>query len=73
MKVTGEPSKNVNANATTAGVSKEEVSLVGQDIRYIKTTTPEFEKGYSFFGSAGFVAMYSAPFLLFIGFIFNIF
>ena len=67
VKVTGEPSKNVNANAATGGVSKEEVSLVGQDIRYIKTTTPEFKKGNSFFGSAGFVAMYSAPFLLFIG------
>jgi len=67
VKVTGEPSKNVNANAATAGVSKEEVSLVGQDIRYIKTNTPEFKKGNSFFGSAGFVAMYSAPFLLFIG------
>ncbi len=67
VKVTGEPSKNVNANAATAGVSKEEVSLVGQDIRYIKTATPEFKKGKSFFGSAGFAAMYSAPFLLFIG------
>ncbi|MCX6197906.1 MAG: BatD family protein [Bacteroidetes bacterium] len=67
VKVTGEPSKNVNANNGATGVSKEEVSLVGQDIRYIKTTTPEFKKGNSFFGSAGFVAMYSAPFLLFIG------
>ncbi len=67
VKVTGEPSKNVNANNGTTGVSKEEVSLVGQDIRYIKTTTPEFKKGNSFFGSPSFVAMYSAPFLLFIG------
>lgn len=67
VKVTGEPSKNVNANNGATGVSKEEVSLVGQDIHYIKTTTPDFKKGNSFFGSAGFVAMYSAPFLLFIG------
>ncbi len=68
VKVSGEPSKNVNANtAATGGVNKEEVSLVGQDIRYIKTATPEFKKGNSFFGSASFVAMYSAPFLLFIG------
>ncbi len=66
VKVTGEASKNVNANAGATGVSKEEVSLVGQDIRYIKTTTPEFKKGNSFFGSVGFVAMYTAPFLLFI-------
>ncbi len=66
VKVTGEPSKNVNTGVT-AGVNKEDVTLVGQDIRYIKTNAPEFKKGNSFFGSAGFVAMYSAPFLLFIG------
>ena len=52
MKVTGKPSQNVNANAATAGVAKEEVLLVGQDIRYIKTSTPEFKKGHSFFASA---------------------
>ena len=69
VKVTGEPSKNVNANTSNATSSKEEVSLAGQDIRYIKTTTPEFKKGNSFFGSASFVAMYSAPFLLFVGLI----
>jgi hypothetical protein len=67
VKVSGEPSKNVNANVAATGVAKEEVSLVGQDIRYIKTSTPEFKKGNSFFGSASFVAMYSAPFLLFLG------
>lgn len=66
VKVTGEPSKNVNATAATA-VGKEDVTALGQDIRYIKTTAPEFKKGDTFFGSAGFVAMYSAPFLLFIG------
>jgi hypothetical protein len=66
VKVTGEPSKNVNATANI-GPGKQDVSLVGQDIRYIKTTTPEFKKGETFFGSTGFVAMYSAPFLLFIG------
>lgn len=68
VKVTGEPSKNANANVPGEVIAKEEVSLVGQDIRYIKTNTPKFEKGNPFFGSAGFVAMYSAPFLLFIGF-----
>ena len=66
VKVSGEPSKNVNTSAT-AGTNKEDVALVGQDIRYIKTIAPEFKKGNSFFGSAGFVAMYAAPFLLFIG------
>jgi len=67
VKVTGEPSKNVNANAGNAVTNKEDVALVGQDIRYIKTNMPEFKKGNTFFGSAGFVAAYSAPFLLFIG------
>jgi len=65
VKITGEPSKNVNTN-TPAEINKEEVALVGQDIRYIKTNTPEFKKGNSFFASAGFAAMYSAPFLLFV-------
>lgn len=68
VKVTGEPSKNVNANAANA-VGKEDVAALGQDIRYIKTTAPEFKKGNTFLGSAGFVAMYSAPVLLFIGLI----
>jgi hypothetical protein len=69
VKVTGEPSKNVNAVTSATGTGKEDVVAMGQDIRYIKTSTPEFKKGNSFFGSAGFVAMYSAPFLLFIGLI----
>lgn len=68
VKVTGEPSKNMNTAAASA-TGQQDVSLVGQDIRYIKTNTPEFKKGNTFFGSAGFVAMYSAPFLLFIGLI----
>ena len=68
VKVTGEPSKNLNTN-TTANISKQDVSLVGQDIRYIKINTPEFKKGNTFFGSGGFVAAYAAPFLLFIGLI----
>ncbi len=68
LKITGEPSKNANAN--TAGVSKQDVSVLGQDIRYIKTNTPVFnKKGDSFFGSASFYAAYSAPFLLFLGLI----
>ncbi len=69
VKVTGEPSKNLNTTAANATTGKQEVSLVGQDIRYIKTNAPEFTKGNTFFGSAGFVALYSTPFLLFIGLI----
>ncbi|MCW5907836.1 MAG: protein BatD [Chitinophagales bacterium] len=66
VKVTGEPSKNVNASATTA-TAKEEVAVLGNDIRYIKTTLPEFRKSNSVFASASVAALYSAPFLMFIG------
>jgi len=65
LKITGAPSKNMNTGAQ-ASVSKQDISLIGQDIRYIKTTTPVFNKtGGPFFGSAGFIGMYSAPALLF--------
>ena len=66
LKITGEASKNTNNGV--ASMNKHDVALLGQDIRYIKTATPEFNKtGRTFFGSAGFAAMYSTPFLLFIG------
>ncbi len=69
LKITGPPSKNLNTGAS-ASVSKQDVSVLGQDIRYIKTTTPAFNKADSpFFGSMSFVGMYSAPFLLFLGLI----
>lgn len=64
VKVTGEPSKNLNTD--TNAVAQKEVSLLGQDIRYIKTNTPE-KSGNSFFASAGYGAAFAAPFLLFIG------
>ncbi len=67
VKVAGEPSKNMNAAVAATGSGQEEVTLLGQDIRYIKTNKPLFEKESKFFGSAGFVTAYSAPFLLFIG------
>lgn len=67
VKVTGEASKNVNAD--TNAVAQKEVSLLGQDIRYIKTTAPELNKGNTFFASAGYVGAFAAPFLLFVGLI----
>ncbi|HRG87379.1 MAG TPA: BatD family protein [Chitinophagales bacterium] len=70
VKVTGEASKNPNTAAIAAGGDKEDVAALGQDIRYIKTATPELSKGNRFFGSAGFIAMYSMPFLLLAGMIF---
>lgn len=69
VKVTGEPSQNVNVAVAATGANKEEVAVLGQDIRYIKTGTPQFKKENSLFASAGFMAAYSAPFLLFVGLI----
>ncbi len=66
LKITGAPSKNMNTGAQ-AGVSKQDISMMGQDIRYIKTTSPVFTKSNGpFFGSVGFVSAYSAPVLLFL-------
>lgn len=69
IKVTGEPSKNVNANAGNVAVSKSDVALLGKDIRYIKTNVPEFVKENSSFASFGFAAVYATPFLMFVGLI----
>jgi tetratricopeptide (TPR) repeat protein len=68
VNVTGEPSKNVNANTVSNAVSKDDVALIGEDIRYIKTNAPSFEKSSdSFFGSVGYWGLYSTPILLFVG------
>ncbi len=65
LKITGEPSKNMNTN--TASVNKQDVSVVGQDIRYIKTNAPQFNKNDdAFFGSIGYYGAYTAPVLLFL-------
>lgn len=67
LKITGAPSKNMNTGGQ-AYASKQEVNVLGQDIRYIKTSTPEFKKDEKpFFGSVGFVGIYSTPVLLFLG------
>lgn len=67
LKITGAPSQNPNPG-NNAGVSQQNVALLGQDVRYIKTNTPKFEKGGDeFFGSIGYYGLYTTPFLLFIG------
>lgn len=65
VKVTGEPSINLNTD-TTLIAEKQIVRTLGKEIRYIKTNTPEFSKT-SFYGSWKFVLVYGSPFLLFIG------
>lgn len=49
---------------------KEDVQLLGQDIRYIKTNPGSFSKtGSSFYGSGLFWALLALPFILFTGLI----
>lgn len=69
LKITGESSKNINSNSSSY-VAQHDVSMLGDDIRYIKTAVPSFDKNKtSFFGSPGFIALYAFPFLAFIGLI----
>ena len=69
LKVTGEPSKTSNGNNTQTN-NQQDVSILGEDIRYIKTSIPNFEKNAnSFFGSAAFYILYSIPFFAFVGLI----
>ncbi len=69
LKITGAPSKNPNT-ANNNSVSQQNISLIGQDVRYIKTNTPKFDKNADgFFGTMGYYGLYTTPFLLFIGLI----
>lgn len=65
VKVTGEPSKNLNTDSSVVA-EKQVVKTLGKEIRYIKTATPDFSNG-TFYGSWTFAALYGSPFLLFIG------
>jgi hypothetical protein len=49
-------------------IKKEDVELIGQDIRYIQTQPGDFRiKGTSFLAGYGFITLYVLPFLLFGG------
>jgi hypothetical protein len=57
---------NETITTTVTGVSKSDVQLLGKDIHFIKTNHPAFIRGSgSFFGSALFYALMSAPAFLF--------
>ncbi|MEI6817593.1 MAG: BatD family protein [Bacteroidota bacterium] len=57
-------------NVTINGVNKEDVQLLGKDIRYIKINEVKFHrKGDEFFGSFGFYSLFLSPIFLFIGFL----
>lgn len=54
-----------------SGVSKEEIQLIGQDIRFIKSGSSNFTRiGENFFGSINFILMLTAPFILFFLFLY---
>ncbi len=63
----GDGTYSSNTNQIT-GVSKENVELLGQDIRYIKTDQVNLKKqGRYFFGSSAFIILLISPLLLFAG------
>lgn len=70
LKITGEPSQNLNGGIA-GGTSKEDISALHSDIRYIKTKAENLEKtNKPFFGSFSFTALLTSPALLFLALIF---
>lgn len=65
IKVTGQASTATSQQVT--GIKKEEVELLGEDIRFIKSTATFQQKNSTFFGTALFTGAYVTPFILFIG------
>jgi uncharacterized membrane protein len=65
-------SDNEAASGTSIqGVNKEDVKLLGKDIRFIKTSNPSFRKtGELFFGTLLYYILMCIPLLLFILFLF---
>jgi hypothetical protein len=71
--ITVDPSEGYQAGnvPTVTGINKEDVELLGQDIRYIKTEEPEFfTEAEAFYASPTFFALMGAPFLFFVPLIF---
>ena len=65
IKATGEA---LGASVNVTNYHKDEVELLSQDIRYIKTAVPELKpKGVTFWGSGTFWLMSLLPFLCFAG------
>ena len=59
------------AGAVSSGLSKEDVKLLGEDIRFIKSGTASFGKsGSRLAGSPQFYVLTISPFFAFIGFVF---
>jgi len=59
------------AAATATGISKEDIKLLGEDIRFIKSDNSAFTStGEVFFGSPSFYVLSVSPLLAFVGFVF---
>ncbi len=59
------------ATGASSGLSKEDIKLIGEDIRFIKSGAAAIgRRGQSFAGSALFFALTAAPIAAFVGFIF---
>lgn len=59
------------ASSSTAGISKEDVQLLGEDIRFIRSDNAGLRRqGDRFFGSAAHIVLSVTPLLAFVGFIF---
>jgi hypothetical protein len=65
IKVTGQASTATSQQVI--GIKKEEVELLGEDIRFIKSTATFQQKNNAFFGTASFTGAYVTPFILLIG------
>lgn len=64
VNVEGE--STASSTPTITGINKEEVELLGEDIRYIKSGDVSWKKGNEYFLNSGiFAGLYAAPFLLF--------
>lgn len=60
----------IAASSAITGVNKEDLKLLGKDIRFIKTANIKLKKkGEQFFGSATFYALLFSPFFLLVIFI----
>jgi hypothetical protein len=58
------------AASSATGISKEDVKLLGEDIRFIKSTDPALaRKGARFVGSPAFVVLSLSPVLAFVSFL----
>lgn len=61
------------ASGLSPGMSKEDVQLLGEDIRFIKSGNVAFRRrGEMFVGSPAFFALSCSPVLAFIGFVFYV-